>query len=133
MNECDLEEVKHMAFQKFLELAKEPNKWTKNSKVFWWHNLYTLGDFTISINKNVSVCVRLGGEELLRYNLLSDQNVSSVAPYHKAIDDIVEFFEQQEKREKCERLQLALKESCNSIQKSLENLDKPKSRWKFWK
>lgn len=144
MNNCDLEETKHLAFEKFKELTADPkfkavlyDDLICNRKVvvgpFEMHSYRDpyLGKITLSLSdveigaymERPFVWTRKEGTKA--YKAARDKHRAEVAkereddPIAKAFDSAVRRVAERKRQEQCERMVKAMEEDCNKLQAAL--------------
>lgn len=143
MNTCDLEEVKHMAIQKFIELAEQPERWEHEMSFYgsgWQHILgsyrvteYTIGCPTVRLGEEVVAFVstpslrkvkfKKNGEcnkaDLKKANaeLLKEVEEHNKKPVVKAIKKLKEYAYNQWCEKHAEEMKQKMEESCRNIQR----------------
>lgn len=159
MNNCDIEEVKFQALQKFIETADTPEKWERpeyNASVygaiscrlgkfvlgrFYGHNsghyFLNLSDewiFNLCLERKPLASPGKGWEEAYEKLRLEFETSPAIIAARK----IFAWWDEKEKQERCEEQQKALRETCLKIQGALEDALSPSRKssgkwWLFWK
>lgn len=129
MNNCDLEETRHMALRKCIELMNRPSKWTCNY-VETDRGSFTLGNFDISCytdyysstSKIIPVVTRLTlGKESLFTGCILDKDLL------ESYNELSSYWLTKKNEERCLKIKLDAEKSCKEIQKYLF-----KPWWKVW-
>lgn len=149
MNKCDMDEVKALAIQKFLELASEPDEWVPASTSSFIMTLYpelVRGKYTISDYGSGSYSLSIGGESLwpelpprpeLKYKKDKTLTVASQkavekwrvecanTPFHKAVSALFKHYREKQCEKDRDRMLKDMEESCQKIRSALVDPLKP--------